>query len=114
MNPRARTISFVFVLLLSVGLVVVIATAAVVGADNTRVIRQTQHDNAEALRLIRSCTTPGEKCFNESQKRTADVVTDLNRVAVYAASCADRRGVQGEDEIYACVVRLLAKADAQS
>jgi predicted PurR-regulated permease PerM len=111
-NRHVRTFSVVLVLLLSVGLIVVIATAAVVGADNTRVIRQTQRDNAELLTLIRSCTTPGQKCFNESQKRTADVVADLNRVAVYAASCADKRGVQGEDEIYACVIKLLAKADA--
>lgn len=60
---------------------------------------------------IEDCTTPGRDCYDSGQKRTADAIADINKVAVYAAACADQDGVQGEDEIYTCVIRLLAADD---
>lgn len=111
MNGNTRAFAWVIIALLVGALVVTLLTATIVGADNTNTIRATQRDNAETLRLIRSCTTPGRECFDEGQKRTADAVADINRVAIYAAACADKPGVQGRDEIYACVIRSLAKAD---
>lgn len=111
MNPQARTSLWVMVLLLGVGLVVIVATAAVVGADNTRIIRKTQQDNAEALRLIRSCTTPGEECYDRGQQGTAAAISDINQVSIYAAACADLPGNQSVEQIYACVVRKLSAED---
>jgi hypothetical protein len=102
------------VALLSAALVVVAVTAAVVGADNSQAIRSTSRDNAEALRLIKSCTTPGQECFERGQKQTAEAVADINRVTVYAAACADLPGVQGQAEIYACVVEKLAEDDGRA
>jgi hypothetical protein len=92
-------------------LVVTQLTATLVGADTTQTIRESQKASQETLRIIRSCTTPGAECFDRGQQQTADAVEDINRVAVFAAVCADKRGVQGEGEIYACVVRLLADED---
>lgn len=111
MNPQARTGLWIVVLLLGVVLVVIVTTAAVVGADNTRIIRKTQQDNAETLRIIRSCTTPGDDCFDRGQERTAEVVADINEVSIFAAACADMPGNQTVDDIYACVVRRLAATD---
>lgn len=113
MNTNTRTFAWVIVCLLAAALTVTLLTATIVGADNTNTIRQSQRDNAEALYLIRSCTTPGMECFDRGQKQTADAVADINRVAVYAAACADKPGVQGRSEIFACVVRALAKADGK-
>lgn len=114
MNTNVRTFTWVVITLLAAALTITLLTATIVGADNTATIRQAQRESAESLQIIRSCTTPGMQCFDEGQKRTADAVADINRVAVYAAACADKPGVQGRDEIYACVVRSLAKADDPS
>jgi hypothetical protein len=101
-------------------LAIVLVTAIVVAATKSTKIRETQTANTpllensnETLKLIRDCTTPGEECFDRGQRRTAEVVanltSDLTRVSAYAAACADRPGVQGEDEILACVIARLAK-----
>lgn len=119
MNATVRNFGWIIVGLLS-ALLLVIVLALLVGTgsssqdaeENTEAIEQTQRDNRELLRLIKSCTTPGEECFQEGQERTADAIADINRVTVYAASCADKPGVQGQAEIYACVVELLAEDDA--
>lgn len=113
MNNHVRTATWVLILLLAVGLVSIAVTAAVVGADNTRVIRQAQQDNNETLRIIRSCTTPGAECHDRGQKATAAAIADINQVSIYAAACADQPGDQSADEIYACVIRKLA-ADNKS
>lgn len=119
MNSQRRTLAWVLVVALAAVLVVAVATSTIIGAVNSQRIRDTQVTNTRTLDtadrtldLIRDCTEPGGECFDRGQKRTADVVADLNKAAVYAAACADKRGVQGEDEIYACVVRLFA-ADAE-
>lgn len=111
MKPNARTFAWVLVALLTGALVVTLLTATLVGTDNTNTIRENQRDTKASLSLIRSCTTPGQECFDRGQEQTAKAVADINRVAVYAAACADKPGVQGRDEIYACVVRSLAAAD---
>lgn len=74
---------------------------------NTRTLENTE----STLEIVKDCTQAGGECFERNQRQTRDVVTDLNRVAVLAAACADKRGVQGEGEIYACVVRSLAAED---
>lgn len=116
---RATLATRVFVL------VVVILGSAIlylllsVSADTNKVVTaiENQQDantatidaSERTLNRVTDCTTPGRKCYAEGQERTASAVDSISRAAVYAAACADREGVQGEDEIYACVVRLFAE-----
>lgn len=60
-------------------------------------------------RLI-DCTTPGGRCFEDSQKRTADAVGNLNEITVFAAACADKAGVNTVAQIQACVLDELEKS----
>jgi len=98
--------------------VAALAAAAFVSAFKATEIRDAQLSNTKTLRntertldLIEDCTTPGRDCYDRGQKRTADAVANINKVAVYAAACADRRGVQGRAEIFTCVIRALAQED---
>jgi hypothetical protein len=111
MNSNVRTFGWVLIALLVAALTVTMLTATIVGADNTNIIRQAQRDNAETLRLIRSCTTPGQECFDRGQERTANVVADINRVAVFAAACADKPRRQTVQQIQSCVIARLAAED---
>lgn len=110
-TPRGRRIGWVVVYVCVAAFI--LGIVAVIAA-----IRQTQIEGTptgrrllEASDRILDCTDPAGVCYQRNQERTADVIGDVNRVAVYAAACADQRGIQGEDEIYACVVRLIAQAD---
>jgi len=109
MNPKARNLTWALVALLVAGIVVLQLVATLIGTDNTTTIRQAQHDNAETLRLIRSCTTPGKECFDRGQKQTAGAVADINRVAIFAAACADRPAQQTVEQIQSCVIARLAQ-----
>lgn len=110
MNTNARPYAWALVALLVAALVVLQLTATLVGADNTSTIRQSQRNNAETLQIIKSCTTPGQECFDRGQKQTADVVADINRVAVLAAACADRPRQQTVEDIQSCVISRLAES----
>lgn len=111
MNPSARNFMWVAVALLAASLTITLLVATLVGADNTNTIRQAQRDNAETLRLIRSCTSPGMECFERGQKQTAEAVADINRVAIIAAACADKPNRQTVEQIQSCVITRLARAD---
>ena len=56
-------------------------------AQLAREIRENQKDGRAVVDRINDCTTPGRKCFDEAQRRTAGVVGSINRVTIYAASC---------------------------
>lgn len=73
------------------------------------VIRLNQVDGRTVLDRVKSCTTPGRDCYERGQRQTGRAVADINRVAVYAAACADRPGDQSAAEIQACVMKRLAK-----
>lgn len=106
-------------------LAVLLISAAVLSAVTVTRVSDRQGENTETLGdaaraaeaaekgvdLIQDCTSPGGDCYARSQRRTAAILSDFNQAVVFAAACADKRGVQGEHEIYACVVRLLAKSD---
>lgn len=100
---------------LVVGFVVMgIVTAATVSAirESQLTNRKLAVDNAKVLDRINDCTTPGRKCFDDGQKRSASVISTLNQgaaaAAAAAAACADRPGISGYREIKACVDRTLA------
>lgn len=75
--------------------VIVVVVAILVSATKSTAIRDTQVTNTQllentgaTLELIQSCTTPGEPCYDDGQKRTAAAVGDINRVIVLAAACS--------------------------
>lgn len=125
-NMNRRQLVFAVLALLAMAVLLVVITAAIVGAQKSTAIRDQQqettpliessNDTLDAIEKlaaeIRSCTTPGQDCYERGQRQTADAVDVINNAVVYAAACADQRGVQGQDEIYACVVRRMAHADA--
>lgn len=111
MNTNARSLSWVIICLLVAALTVTMLTATIIGADNTNTIRTSQRANAETLRLIRSCTTPGQDCFERGQRQTADAVADINRVAIFAAACADKPRRQTVEQIQSCVIARLSRSD---
>jgi hypothetical protein len=95
-----------------------VSSAALVSAVKASQIRESQVTNTKTLDTtqrtldaVLDCTTPGRKCFDRGQKQTADAVADINKVAVLAAACADEPGVQGRDEIFACVVQQLGEEE---
>jgi hypothetical protein len=68
-------------------------------------------ENQQLLQTIRSCTTPGEPCFQAAQKRTGDAVANINRVVILAAACAvGKTGtvVEIQTAIQSCVIQRLA------
>ena len=110
MNSSTRTFVWMLISLAIAGLTITLLTAVLVGADNTNAIRDTQRGNSEVLRLIRSCTTPGQECFERGQRQTADAVADINRVAIIAAACADKPRRQSVEQIQSCVIARLARS----
>lgn len=101
MNGKVRSLGWAFVGLLVAVLVVVAFASLLVTTSNTKAIKDTQQS-------IRSCTTPGQECYDRGQEQTSKAIADINRVTVYAAACADEPGVQGQAEIYSCVIDRLA------
>lgn len=72
-------------------------------------VRETQKDSRESVEAIRDCTQPSGECYREARERSARTVTDIGKVSAYAAACADRPGVQTEDEVRLCVLRKVAR-----
>ena len=50
---------------------------------NTTLARETH----ESTRLIKSCVTPGGRCYERGQRQTGAAVTTLNRYVLLSASC---------------------------
>ena len=64
-------------------------------ADVVTAIRDTQVTNTSTnkntnrtLHLVRSCVTPGHKCYVDSQRRTGQAVGSINQVVILAAACS--------------------------
>lgn len=91
-------------------------------------IRQTQESNtkinatnadllqrvAKLSHRVASCTTPGKRCYQHAQRRTASAVGDINQVVILAAACAgglppDLSVGQRQTQIQACVIERLAR-----
>jgi hypothetical protein len=63
---------------------------------------------------IADCTIPGGECYQRSQEQTGEAIGQLineeiltRTYARLAASCADKAGVQTEDDIEKCILRDL-------
>lgn len=101
---------------LCVGLVVVLLLSLVVKTTSVvTTIRGTQETNtqitrtnAETLRIIKSCTTPGQSCYDRGQKATAGAVASINRVVILAAACASQHRGESVARVQTCVLNRLA------
>lgn len=103
--------------LLIVALVVLIARTYTL-TDQIRTAQVTNSRNIETsqetLDAVRSCTTPGRKCYERGKTQTAGAVANINRVVILAAACsvgldlkmpvADRQAA-----IQNCVITRLAQ-----
>lgn len=94
-STRVRKYGWAIVGVMVASLILLFVYSLKQTAETVATIREAQKVNFAAreandrvLAKIRSCTTPGEKCFQESQRRTAQVVADINQVTVLAAVCA--------------------------
>lgn len=68
--------------------------------------RQLTQQNARLLQRIEDCTTPGRKCYDDGQKRTAALLQRLIDAQIAVAVCS--RAGTAEDGMEACVTRRLA------
>lgn len=72
--------------------------------------RETQQGNASTLQLIEDCTTKGGGCYEESERRTGNVIAVLNEFTTYVIACADKPGTQDAQAIRVCATDQLRKA----
>jgi hypothetical protein len=88
-------------------------TNTAINVNQTRLL----HEITRVSRRIRSCTTPGQPCYDAGQKRTGDAVASINRVVILAAACAvGKTGTvtQIETAIQSCVIQRLAADEHHS
>lgn len=71
-------------------------------------IRENQKSGRAVLDRVNDCTTPGRRCFDQGQKRTANAVGDITQASIYASYCAAREPGQTVAEIQRCVMRQFA------
>jgi hypothetical protein len=107
MKKTPITLAVVYMCL--AGLVISLIYAIVQTYTLADAIREQQKTNVGTNERIVDCTTPGGKCYQQGQKRTGAAVADILKGATYAIACADKRGVQTEAEIQACVLKRIAK-----
>jgi hypothetical protein len=70
--------------------------------------RSAAESAARGTERIEACTTPGRDCFQESQRRLAKAISNINDYATYAAACADKPRQQTARQIRACIVAQIA------
>jgi hypothetical protein len=110
-TPRRRQAMW-FVLGL---LVAMLAMSTLYSIQRTAVlaeaIRENQKSGRAVLDRVNNCTTPGRKCFDDGQRRTANAVGDITQASIYASYCAAREPGQTVAEIQACVMRQFKLAE---
>lgn len=97
----------------TVKLALLIVVTVFVAACLELLVYNSQINRANGQRLI-DCTTPKHPCYEQSQRRQAQVIGDppapINTVIVLAAACADKPGAQTQADIRACVLAGLRGA----
>lgn len=112
-HPHLRTLGYVLAYTLGALVLVGVLTTVAQTRELVGAVRETQQTNTGTVNLIRDCTEPQGGCFKRGQRRTAGAIDAITNASVYAAACADQPGVQGSDEIFACVVRKFAEDQAR-
>lgn len=91
--------------LAAAGLVVYVLYSILQAAQTTKSIRDTQQ-------TVKACTTPGQPCYERSQRQLAATVSGLTtanrRSAAAAAACAASLPRPSYAAVYRCVIRTLA------
>jgi hypothetical protein len=84
-------------------LVLLVLTVAVLLQNRSRSIQSGQilRNSAATSDLIADCTSPGGKCYQESQKRTQGVLAQLVEINKIVAQCA--KVTNTDDEMDTCV-----------
>jgi hypothetical protein len=72
--------------------------ASTVAAENAR----------KTVERIEDCTTPGQKCFEDGQRRAGVLVQNLSDVIILASACASKPYEQTPAQIEVCVRQKLA------
>lgn len=67
----------------------------------------------ETRNRVLDCTEPNGKCYGRIKNQTDNAVQNVNKIAIYAASCADQPYTQTVKEIESCIVRELAEEDGR-
>lgn len=96
-----RWVIFICLFLVMLGTVLSVITTL----TNRSVNRATNHNTD----IIRDCTDPEGKCFQDGQARTAEAVGNINKVVTAASFCARLPENDTLDEVEACVKRALLK-----
>ncbi len=83
-----------------------------IGYQNNQLATQTSKTNA----AIEDCSTPGGKCYEEGQARTAAAVAALTKISIYVSQCGrlypGESGPEYDAKIERCVAERLAAAQA--
>jgi hypothetical protein len=107
-TPSRRQWAWVLVVLLAIALVVIGLYAALLSARNSETNVAKNSANAQTLRLLKDCLTPGGSCYARQQKQTAGVLNVIGRSDVMSAAaaawCAAEKPNQTFDAILRCTV----------
>lgn len=108
LKAEARELFVKRVLMLIAAVLVVMMVGGT--AVGTFLIRNQQTDRApitdgiaKNTAVIQGCTTPGEKCYERSQKQLRDAISQLNQFGALVAACSSG----GETRTYEQVVRCV-------
>jgi archaellum component FlaG (FlaF/FlaG flagellin family) len=108
---------------LIIAVILLLATVIGLQLTTTLLVRGTQQTNTkktdssfQTLKLIKSCTTPGQPCYERGQQQTAGAVANINKVVILASACSiglsgDLSVEHRQTLIESCVIQRLA-ADA--
>lgn len=100
-------IRFVMLLILFIGIAALLVNVAQTRAQTARETEQRQQSR-DTLELIKSCTSPEGRCFQDNQKRSGEIIGKLNSASIYAAYCAEHEPTV--EAVEACVRELAARA----
>lgn len=103
MPRRTAMVRALFMVALGGAVVAMLFITTLTATQNREALEQATENGQQ----IKNCTTPGGDCFLRAARLQARVIGDppapINDVVILAAACADRPGVDTEDEIRKCV-----------
>lgn len=119
---RAERIKRILIVFIAASVTIVLMLAGLLfvrQAQTITEIRATQQEGSPSSKriialsnLIAGCVTPGDTCYDDGQKRTADAVesitTSIGTITAITVACGDQAGQQTVTQIRACVTKQLA------
>lgn len=105
-NQRIMALLIV-VAVLTAGLVAISIANRRLGVANASLNRQ----NARIVERIESCTTVGGECYEQSQRRTGDVIGQIIRAGIYTHLCLRDHPDATDRQVEACVMKNLQASE---